>query len=149
MPIDSNYKFTSNIGVIYGSVVSYGKIQLKRIGPKRHGSFECKLCTAKNIIVWRLINVWRPLYCFFKKWANPGLFFIYFRSFQTNNTTFTTNQCEKCPSSIWSWDLNPQPFIHESSPITTRPGLPPYFVKLGSYYLLPIGLLLRIYLRLR
>ena len=26
-----------NIGVIYGSVVSYGKIQLKRIGPKRHG----------------------------------------------------------------------------------------------------------------
>ena len=77
------------------------------------------------------------------------LFFVYFRSFQTNNTTFTTNQCEKCPSSIWSWDLNPQPFIHESSPITTRPGLPPYFVKLGSYYLLPIGLLLRIYLRLR
>ena len=22
---------------------------------------------------------------FFKKWANPGLFFVYFRSFQTNN----------------------------------------------------------------
>ena len=26
---------------------------------------------------------------------NPGLFFIYFRSFQTNNTIFATNQCEK------------------------------------------------------
>ena len=23
------------------------------------------------------------------------------------------------------WDLNPHPFEHESSPITTRPGLPP------------------------
>ena len=22
----------------------------------------------------------------FKNWANPGLFFVYFRSFQTNNT---------------------------------------------------------------
>ena len=31
-----------------------------------------------------------------------------------------------CPSSIWHRDSNPQPFEHESSPITTRPGLPPY-----------------------
>ena len=30
-------------------------------------------------------------YCFFKKWANPGLFFIYFRLFQTQITIFTTN----------------------------------------------------------
>ena len=29
-----------------------------------------------------------------KKWANLGLFFIYVRSFQTNNTIFRTNQCE-------------------------------------------------------
>ena len=29
------------------------------------------------------------------KWANPGLFFIYFWSFQTNNTNFTTNKSEK------------------------------------------------------
>ena len=33
---------------------------------------------------------------FFKKWANPDLFFIYFQSFQTKCTIFTTNQCEKC-----------------------------------------------------
>ena len=32
----------------------------------------------------------------FKNWANPGLFFAYFRSFQTNNTIFTTNECKKC-----------------------------------------------------
>ena len=60
-----------------------------------------------------------------KKWANPGLFFIYFRSFQTNNTIFTTKQCEKNMSTIWSRDSNPQPYKHESSPINTRPGLPP------------------------
>ena len=48
---------------------------------------------------------------FLKKWATPGLFFVYFRSFQTNNTIFTTNQCEKtsCPSRIRRWDSNPRP----------------------------------------
>ena len=57
---------------------------------------------------------------FFKKGANPGLFFVYFRSFQTN-------QCEKMsiPSSIWCKDSNTRPFNRESSPITTRRGLPP------------------------
>ena len=33
--------------------------------------------------------------CFLIKWANPGLFFVYFRSFQTNITIFKTNICEK------------------------------------------------------
>ena len=32
----------------------------------------------------------------------------------------------KCPSSIQHPDSNPQPFEHESSPITTRPGLHPF-----------------------
>ena len=65
---------------------------------------------------------------YFFKLANPGLFFVYFRSLQTNiNTIFTTNQCEQtsCQSSIQCWDSNPQPLKHESSPITTRAGLPP------------------------
>ena len=49
-------------------------------------------------------------------------FFIYFWSFQTNNTIFTTNQWEKMsgPASIRRQDLNSQPLKHESSPITTR-----------------------------
>ena len=55
---------------------------------------------------------------FFKR-ANPGLILVHFRSFQRNNTIFTTMQC---PSSIRRWDLNPRPLEHESSPITTRPG---------------------------
>ena len=57
--------------------------------------------------------------------GQPRPLFVYFRSFQTNNTIFTTNQCEKCPSSIWCWDLNPRPLENESSPIITRPGFPP------------------------
>ena len=62
--------------------------------------------------------------CVFKKWANPDLFLVYFLFFQTNNTTFTTNQCEKmsCPSSIQRQDSNSRPSERESPPITTRPG---------------------------
>ena len=37
-------------------------------------------------------------YYLLKKWANRGLFFVYFRSFQTNNTIITTNQCENVMS---------------------------------------------------
>ena len=32
---------------------------------------------------------------------------------------------KKCSSGIQHWDLKPQSLNHESSPITTRPGLPP------------------------
>ena len=42
-----------------------------------------------------------------------------------HQTIFTTNICEKCPSSICCWNSNQQPSGHESPPITTRPGLPP------------------------
>ena len=60
---------------------------------------------------------------FFLKWANPGLFFVYFRFFQTNIITiFTTNICKKCPSSIRCWDSNRRTSERESLPITTRPG---------------------------
>ena len=59
----------------------------------------------------------------FFKWANPGFFFVYFQSFQTNNPFLQQINVKKCPSSIWHQDLNPQHLEHESSPITTRPGL--------------------------
>ena len=61
----------------------------------------------------------------FFKWAKPGLFFIYFWSFQANYTNFTTIDVKKCHDHIRCRDLNPQPLKNESSPITTRPGLPP------------------------
>ena len=64
---------------------------------------------------------------YFFKWANPDLFFIYFRSFQSNNTSLTTNQCEKmsCQSNIIVPGFEPATFKFESHPITTRPELPP------------------------
>ena len=45
---------------------------------------------------------------------HPRPLFHLFSSFQTNITTFTTNKCQKCPSSLWCWDSNPQPSEHES-----------------------------------
>ena len=49
----------------------------------------------------------------------------------------TTNQCEKMssPSSMWSRDSNPQPLKHESSPITTGPGLQPKWSNVSFDYL--------------
>ena len=64
---------------------------------------------------------------FLKKWAIPGLFLVIFGLFQSNNTIFITNQCEKmsCPSNIRCRYSNPRPLECDSPPITTRPGLPP------------------------
>ena len=51
----------------------------------------------------------------------PASFFVYLRSFPT----------KKCTSSIWCHNTNPKPLQHESSPIITRPGLPPF---LSTFY---------------
>ena len=84
----------------------------------------------KSIMFWIYCRCWTAtnhLNWFFLNGPTPFSFFVYFQSFQTNiNTIFTTNQCEKCPSSIQYWDSNPRPLEHESSPITTRPGLRPW-----------------------
>ena len=61
----------------------------------------------------------------FKNGPSSATFIVYFRSFQTNITIFTTIYVKKCPSCIRYWDSNPWPLGHESPPITTRPGLPP------------------------
>ena len=74
---------------------------------------------------------------FFKKWALHGLFFVYFRSFQTNK------QYTFCHKSMWK-NVNPvfllgfEPLIHESSPITTRPGVPPKFDMVGLGWQMPL-----------
>ena len=75
---------------------------------------------------------WEEKVTFFKKWDNPSLFFIYFRSFQTKLTIFITNKCEKCPSSLQRWESNPRPLIRESLPITTRPARKWHFYALRS-----------------
>ena len=51
--------------------------------------------------------------------------FCLFSSFQTNIKFLQQINVKKCPSSIWCWDLEPQPLEHKPPPITTRPGLLP------------------------
>ena len=65
--------------------------------------------------------------------GQPRPLFVYCRSFQTNNSIFTTNECEKmsCPSSIRRRDSNPRPFEYESYLIATRRGLPPTLIILA------------------
>ena len=62
------------------------------------------------------------------KMGHPRPLFCLFSSFQTNITHFTTNICEKCPSSVRCWDSNPRTSEHESPHITTWPVFL-YFVK--------------------
>ena len=42
---------------------------------------------------------------------------------------------KKCPSSIRRWDSNPRPLERESTPITTRPGLPPKAIILNCRWI--------------
>ena len=68
---------------------------------------------------------------FFFKWANPGLFFVYFRSFSNKHYYNFYNRLMwkmSCPSSIRHRDSNPWSLDHEPPPITTRPGLPPWSI---------------------
>ena len=70
--------------------------------------------------------VWIPIphRYFFKKWANPRIFFIYFRLFKhTFQILQQIGMWQNCPSSIWWWDSNSPPLENESPPITTTPGL--------------------------
>ena len=67
-------------------------------------------CVRQNV---RLVN--------FSKCAIPGLFFVYFRSFQTNITFLQQYNVNKCQSSIRRWDSNSRPLERQFPPITTRP----------------------------
>ena len=64
---------------------------------------------------------------FLKKWANPGLFYIYFRLFKHTLHFLQQIKVKKCPSRIQCRDSNSWPLEHESPPITTRPGFTVFF----------------------
>ena len=72
------------------------------------------------------------LFLFFK-WDISGLFCRLFLSFKTNITFFQQNTYVKFLISVWCQDLNPQPLVRESPPITTTPGLLPV-TKNNSFY---------------
>ena len=56
----------------------------------------------------------------FKNRAFPASFSFIFWSFSSKHCRFSPICCEKCPTSCWCSDSNPQPLQHESPPITTR-----------------------------
>ena len=65
---------------------------------------------------------------FFKKMGHPRpLFRLFLLSFKQTIQILQQIQVKKCPSSIKCRDLNSQPSNYESSPLTTRPGLPPIY----------------------
>ena len=68
--------------------------------------------------------------------GQPRPFFRLFSVFSNKLYTFYSKsmwKMSKCPSSVWQcMDSNPQPYKHESSPITTRPGLPPKKFTVGQ-----------------
>ena len=76
--------------------------------------------------LWGNCNV--PNLFFKKNGPTPTSFLFIFGLFKQTLQIFTTNICEKCPSSIRCRDSNPRPLERESPPITTRPGLPPYLI---------------------
>ena len=63
---------------------------------------------------------------------NKKLFYFICRLFKQTSLQFQQQIfVKKCPSRIRYWDSNPQLPDDEFHPITTRPGLPPYY----QYYL--------------
>ena len=74
-------------------------------------------------------------YIFFKKWAIPDLFLVYFRLFKQTIQFLQQIDVKKYPSSVRCWDLNPRPSEDELPPITTKPGLSPIIAIFYSIFL--------------
>ena len=67
---------------------------------------------------------------FLKNGPTPTCFsFIFGLSHQTSIQSLQQITVKKCPSSIWCQDLNPRPLENKLSPITTRSGLLPLYLK--------------------
>ena len=74
-------------------------------------------------VKWRNVKVLKKL-----KGPTPASLCL-FLVFSKNNTFLQQINVKKCPSSIWCQDLNPRPLENELSPITTRSGLIPLYLK--------------------
>ena len=93
---------------VWGSNPIIGKFNLLSTVLKRR-----KLKEAVN---GPFLKKYRPL----TNWPSQPLLFAS-GLFQINNASFTTNEFEQFPSSIWCWDSNSQSLEHESLPMASRP----------------------------
>ena len=118
----SGVQIPSHLCIFHGLKYQYYYLSFEFVIEMWEWTLPLNLKTYGIKLLWNL---------FFKNGPTPASF-VYFRSFQTNIVTiFTTNKCEKCPSSIWCRDSNSQPSDYESPLLTTRPGLPPCY---GTFY---------------
>ena len=74
---------------------------------------------------------------FLKNGPSPASFSFIFVSSNKHYNFYHKNMRKiLCPSSKWRRDLNPWPSEQESPPITTRPGLPPTYLKVIVWIIL-------------
>ena len=89
--------------------------------------------------LWGMYEEVDRLFFFYR--PTPTSFSFIFGLFKQNHYNFLQQiNVKKCPSSIRRWDSNPQPFEHDSSPITTRPGLPPLWIDCDPLLLIRVKL---------
>ena len=94
-----------------------------------------EICEAKNLDKFfdvTVVNVKKRLkenqnvpQLFLKNGSSSASFLFIFSLFEQTIEMLQQINVKKCPSSIRCWDLISQPLEYQSSPITTRPGLPP------------------------
>ena len=89
------------------------------------GSFWCHPGTNNPKYVDLSLHILRCGRFFLKIMGQSRHLFHLFSYFQVNITILHQINVKKCPSSIQCRYLNSQHLEHESSPITTRPGLLP------------------------
>ena len=86
---------------------------------------ELKRSSLFGDIIITLILILHPFKMFLKD--QPQSLFHLFPVFSNKQYNFYNKSMWKmsCPSGLWCWDSNPRPLEHDSSPIITRPVLPP------------------------
>ena len=84
------------------------------------------VCVPHLRLSFKSIDHFNDLLFFYKRPTSASFSFIFGLSKQTLIQFLQQINVKKCPSSIRHLVSNPRPYKHESSPITTRPGLTHY-----------------------
>ena len=92
------------------------------------------MASGKNLLLRRNEERRWHLVFFYKNGPTRPLFRLFLVFLKQTIQFLQQINVQKCPSSIQRRYLNPRPLEHESSPITTRPGLHPsfHYVKLAK-----------------
>ena len=81
-------------------------------------------CYPANLFNSNMVVIYMIEQYLFLNGPTPAPFSFIFGLFKQTSIQLQQINVKKCPTSLRHRDSNPQPFKHELSPITTRPGLP-------------------------